>query len=109
MERAGHACMEGFRNVLAQGMIIASDPGGRGLGPTDGPGGMASFSGVVHTREGAQAQRVPAGLGASSADWTPGVWLTSLRVMSSKFIHVVPCGRVFSFKAEEIFHCSSLP
>lgn len=65
--------------------------------------GMASFSGMLHTREGAQGQRVPSDLGASSADWTPGVWLTSLRVMPSKFIHVVPCERVFSFKAEEYF------
>ena len=34
-----------------------------------------------------------------------GTWglAHSLRVMSFKFIHIIPCGRVFSFKAEEYF------
>lgn len=88
---------------MAQGIITACDPGGRGLGPTDGPGWHGQFLGDAAQPGGAQGQRVPSDLGASSADWTPGVWLTSLPVMSSKFIHVVPRGRVFSFKAEEYF------
>ena len=88
---------------MAQGIIIASDPGGGGLGTTDGHGWHGRF-----VRDGADpgwssGTSVPSDLGASSADWAPGGLAHSLCVMSFKFIHVVLCGRVFSFKAEDYF------